>query len=83
MSSNDSNNIANFHTEAIFVLEKVSYQVYVKPNASKTKENVKLKCIMRIYHFVTSFPTHAFTFHFIGLIFVKIIKCRASVFDFL
>ena len=38
---------------------------------------------MRIYHFVTSFPTHAFTFHFIGLIFVKIIKRRASVFDFL
>ena len=38
---------------------------------------------MRIYYFVTPFPTHAFTFHFIGLIFVKLIKRRASVFDFL
>ena len=37
----------------------------------------------RIHHFVTPFPTHAFTFHVIGLIFVKIIKRRASVIDFL
>ena len=74
-----------FTQKQFFSLEKVCYQVYVKLNASKTKENVKLKC----KHYEENsplchpFPTHAFIFHFIGLIFVKIIKRRASVFDFL
>ena len=33
-----------FTQKQFFSLEKVCYQVYVKLNASKTKENVKLKC---------------------------------------
>ena len=61
-----------FTQKQFFFLEKVSYQVYVKLNASKTKENVKLKC----KHYENSPLCHFISYSRIYLSFHKSHFCK-------
>lgn len=67
-----------FTRKQFFSLEKVC-----KAKCIQNEGECQTKVQALRGEFITPFPTHAFTFHFIGLTFVKIIKRRASVFDFL